>query len=175
MHHSVEQLRVEPKQSKSAKKREFLELQYLGVQLIGLSADQLLEMGLDDVLVDAIVTASGISSHGARRRQKQLIGKLMKVVDPVPIREALDALTQNSRQSKANFKLAESWRDRIVECGHSSLKRFFEASGTTNPALASLVNDLERAGSEVERRTVRRNIFRQIHNDLAAGVKNTTA
>ena len=78
------------KPSKSAKKRETHALQYLGEQLIDLSVEQLLDIGLDDILMDAIVAAKSISAHGALKRQKQLIGKLMRRVDSAPIAAALD-------------------------------------------------------------------------------------
>ena len=80
---------MQEKTSKSAKKREHLSLQVLGEQLIGFQEAQLRAMHLDGELLDAIVLASKIKSHSALRRQRQLIGKLMKHVDPEPIRAAL--------------------------------------------------------------------------------------
>ena len=160
------ELSMQDKKSKSAKKREHLALQVLGEQLIGLPETTLRDMPLDDSLLDAIIAASGITSHSAFRRQRQLIGKLMKHADPEPIQAALDALTQDSRQSKVNFKQAEEWRDKVVTGGQPLLENFFEVTGRTNRELVSLVNDLDRARTEKQRRTLRRNIFRQIHSDL---------
>lgn len=157
---------MQEKKSKSAKKREHLALQILGEQLIGLSEMQLRNMSLDDQLLEAINTASTITSHSALRRQRQLIGKLMKRIDPEPVRAALDALTRDSRQSKIAFKQAEEWRDRIVAGGHPLLESFFEVTGRTNSALIALVNDLARARTATQRHTARRNIFRQVHNEL---------
>jgi ribosome-associated protein len=64
------------KPSKSARKRAYLALQKLGRE--------------------AVMEARGIKAHGALRRQKQYIGKLMGRVDPEPIREALERLRRNS-------------------------------------------------------------------------------
>lgn len=166
---------MEVKQSKSAKKRAYLELQVLGEQLIGFPEEQLHAMQLDDSLVHAIVTASSIKSHGALRRQRQLIGKLMKYADLEPIREALNAIQQSSQQSKQNFKRAEEWRDRIVRDGSDGLRQFFSATGIENSELSSLVSDHERARTESIRRTLRRSIFRQVHNDLNVAGNNSTA
>ena len=80
------------KPSKTAKKREVLALQALGEQLIELTAEQLREMELPENLFDAITAASSIKSRGARRRQCQLVGKLMRSVDPEPIRRAIEDL-----------------------------------------------------------------------------------
>lgn len=153
--------------SKSAKKREHLALQVLGERLIGLPEAQLRDMSLDDELLEAIVAAATISSHSALRRQRQLIGKLMRRVDPEPVRAALDTLTQDSRQSGLNFKQAEEWRDRIVGGGRTVLEDLFAETGRENSALESLLEDLDRARTEQQRRIVRRSIFRQIHTELS--------
>ena len=158
---------MQEKLSKSAKKREHLTLQVLGEQLIGLAEAQLRDMSLDEELLEAIVLASTITSHSALRRQRQLIGRLMRRVDPEPVRAALEALTQDSRQSRKNFKQAEHWRDRIVAGGSPVLDEFFAVTGRKNSTLVSLLEDLGRARTEQQRRTVRRSIFRQVHTELS--------
>jgi ribosome-associated protein len=82
------------KPSKSAKKREYLALQKLGEDLIGLNEPDLRKMELDEDLLEAVLEARRIKSHGALRRQKQYIGKLMRHVDPEPIRAAMTRLCQ---------------------------------------------------------------------------------
>ncbi len=83
---------TELKPSKSARKREFHALQKLGEDLIKLKEPDLLDMGLDEDLLEAVLAARRIKSHSALRRQKQYIGKLMRKVDPEPIRAALSRL-----------------------------------------------------------------------------------
>lgn len=51
-------------------------------------------MDLDEDLLAAVLDAKKIKSHGALRRQKQYIGKLMGQVDPEPIRAAIARLCQ---------------------------------------------------------------------------------
>jgi ribosome-associated protein len=75
-------------------------LQSLGERLIDLNAEQLASITLDDQLLQAVRTAQGTKSHGALRRQKQLIGKLMRQVDPEPIRIALHAFGREGRLEK---------------------------------------------------------------------------
>ncbi|MGB5490310.1 MAG: ribosome biogenesis factor YjgA [Woeseiaceae bacterium] len=82
------------KPSKSAKKREYLALQKLGEDLIGLNEPDLRKMELDEDLLEAVLEARRIKSRGALRRQKQYIGKLMRHVDPEPIRAAMTRLCQ---------------------------------------------------------------------------------
>jgi ribosome-associated protein len=81
------------KPSKSARKRAYLALQKLGEELISLREAELLSMPLEEDLLEAIMEARQIKSHGALKRQKQYIGKLMGALDdPEPIREALARL-----------------------------------------------------------------------------------
>lgn len=84
------------KPSKSARKRAYIALQKLGEELITLRESDLQAMPLDEELRDAVLEARRIKAHGALRRQKQYIGKLMGRIDPDPIREALTRLRRNS-------------------------------------------------------------------------------
>jgi ribosome-associated protein len=71
-------------------------MQKLGEELITLRESDLQAMPLDEELRDAVLEARRIKAHGALRRQKQYIGKLMGRIDPEPIREALERLRRNS-------------------------------------------------------------------------------
>ena len=82
----------ESKPSKSARKREYLALQKLGEELVTLRESDLRSMPLDEDLLEAVQEARHIKAHGALRRQKQYIGKLMRHVDPEPINAALERL-----------------------------------------------------------------------------------
>ena len=84
------------KPSKSARKRAYLALQKLGEELITLRESDLQAMPLGEELRDAVLEARRINAHGALRRQKQYIGKLMGRIDPEPIREALERLRRSS-------------------------------------------------------------------------------
>lgn len=83
---------TELKPSKSALKREYIALQKLGEELISLKESDLQGLPLDDNLHEAIMEAQQIKAHGALRRQKQYIGKLMRHIDPEPLRVAVAKL-----------------------------------------------------------------------------------
>ena len=155
-------------------KREFIAMQELGEKLIDLTTDQLNSIGLDESLLAAVLDARTIKSHGALRRQKQLIGKLMRETDPQPIREALDRFSQQDRVDKDQFKRAESWRDRIVNEGAPALAEFSEATGSASRKLQSLVKSLQATAGESGRRRIRRQIFREIHRQLSGGMQSDT-
>jgi len=68
--------------SKSQRKRDAHALQALGVQLVALSATQLARLELPEALHEAVLAAQRMRSHGARTRQIQYIGKLMRQLEP---------------------------------------------------------------------------------------------
>jgi len=67
-------------------------LQKLGEELITLNASDLDSLPLDDSLREAVLQARQMKAHGALRRQKQYIGKLMRHIDPEPVRSELAKL-----------------------------------------------------------------------------------
>lgn len=160
---------TEAKPSKSARKREHLELQKLGEALIPLSDGELEPMPLDERLLEAIRAARGMRSHGALRRQKQLIGKLMRGADVQAIRAVLDARNSAGLADKQRFAAAERWRDRLVAEGRTALPAFAEATGRDDDGLAGLLDELERAAGEKQLKHIRKQLFRRIHALLAEG------
>jgi len=159
------------KPSKSALKREHIARQSLGESLIDLSPEQLASIPLDDDLRDAIVAATTMRSRGALRRQKQLIGKLMRNIDTAPIEAALAAATRTDRRAKATFRRAESWRDRLMADGAAALEQFSSEIGHENPELRALLADLPHCRSRDERRQLGRRVFRLIHAELQTEVQ----
>ncbi|MDX1404716.1 MAG: ribosome biogenesis factor YjgA [Woeseiaceae bacterium] len=155
------------KPSKSALKREVLALQALGEQLIDLTGEQLAALSLDERLLEAIKEAQGIKSRGALRRQKQLIGKLMRQVDPEPIRRALEAQNSGERMSRELFRQSERWRDRIASEGLAALQEYFEFVGVENRELERQLRAHDAARDDKARRIARRRMFKEVHNDLA--------
>ena len=78
--------------SKSQRKRDAQALQALGGQLVTLSAAQLARLALPQALHEAVVAAQRMRSHGARSRQTQYIGKLMRQLDPSVLSRVRTAL-----------------------------------------------------------------------------------
>jgi ribosome-associated protein len=159
---------VDSKPSKTARKREQLELQKLGERLIELNPEELLRLPLEERLSDAIRQAQRIKSNSALRRQRQYIGKLMRQVDATPIREALDEVTRKSRTDKRLFAQAESWRDRIASEGTAAIEAFRQATNNSADELPALFEELERASNDRARRIARRKLFRAINDVLVA-------
>jgi ribosome-associated protein len=90
------------------------ELQSLGEALVQLSAPRLTALGLPERLADAIEQARAIGKHEARRRQMQYIGRLMRDVDPDPIRAHLAHWGEAPAAEKARLAAVERWRERLL-------------------------------------------------------------
>lgn len=101
--------------SKTQRKRQMHALQALGETLVALPAERLAELELPEALRDALLHVRQISKWGARRRQMQYIGKLMREVDATAIRARLDAWKHAAARDVARLHRAEHWRDRLLE------------------------------------------------------------
>ena len=109
--------------SKSELKRRMLALQELGEALVSLSDKQLATIPMpDERLEEAIREARQIRSNSARKRHLQYIGKLMRDIDPDPIRRALDGLHQQQRQANQDFHQLENLRDDVLRAGSSGVE-----------------------------------------------------
>jgi len=103
------------RRSKTKAKEEVEALQDLGKRLVGVGNDRLKKLDIPESLLDAVLEAKKINSHGALRRQMQYIGKLMRDVDTDPIQEMLDELDGISNKANARFHALEKLRDRLIE------------------------------------------------------------
>jgi ribosome-associated protein len=117
-----EQDEADERPSKSSRKRAAHAAQDLGVELAGLRDSQLEALDLPEKLKDAVRALRSITSRVAGARQRQYIGKLMRDIDPEPIRAALSARSQVDAQETERFKRVESWRDRLVSEGSAALE-----------------------------------------------------
>jgi len=154
---------TETKPSKSSRKREHLALQKLGERLIALKEIELADLPIDDDLRLAVLAAARMNSRGALRRQKQLIGKLMRHVDPASLRVELAKLGADDRAAKRLFARAESWRDRAVIEGTIALDALEAESGQADDQLRQLLDELAKAPHEDAERAIRRRIFGRIY------------
>ncbi|WP_295626508.1 ribosome biogenesis factor YjgA [uncultured Nitrosomonas sp.] len=105
--------------SKTQRKKDMHALQEIGEQLVELDPKKLTEFDLPETLKDAIQQARSIQKHGARRRQLQYIGRLMRNVDALPIQQKLDSWRQVSVHQTARLHQLERWRERLLSEEHA--------------------------------------------------------
>ncbi len=116
--------------SKSQQKREAEALRKIGVELIALSMEKLDLLPLSDGLKRAIIEARALKSHGAIRRQAQLIGKLMRSAPYEEIIAAYSELQAEDSAQTARFHDVEHWRERLIHDGKAALTVLIQAYPT---------------------------------------------
>jgi len=104
--------------SRSARKRASDELQALGEQVAALPAGTIASLPLSERFADALLEAKRLKSFGARRRQAQYLGKLMRSLDEdalATVRAAVSAAQAPSAEQSALLHRAEQIRDALLE------------------------------------------------------------
>jgi ribosome-associated protein len=142
--------------SKTRRKQESHDLQSLGEALLELPDDQLGSLGLGEPLVDALRASRRIKSHEARRRQMQLIGKLMRTADVELARAAvLERQLGRARDSLALHQ-AERWRAELIADDSATTRFAAEHPGADLQRLRALVRSARKdAASAPELRSGR--------------------
>ena len=100
--------------SKSQRKRDMDALQDMGQELTELSKDTLKKLTLPDDLRAAVLECKRLTAHGAIRRQRQYIGRIMRSLDPEPIQAQLAALRGENDRHSAWLHSLERQRDRLL-------------------------------------------------------------
>ncbi|CND38418.1 ribosome biogenesis factor YjgA [Yersinia enterocolitica] len=111
--------------SKSEIKRDAEALKDLGTELVELGKNALEKIPLDEDLLAAVELAQKIKKEG-RRRQIQLIGKMLRARDVEPIQTALDKLKNRHNQQVSLFHKLVLLRDRLVEEGDDAIPTVLE-------------------------------------------------
>jgi ribosome-associated protein len=138
----------EERVSKTRRKQEMHALQALGAALVEIPDAQLASMQLPEKLAHAVREAKSISSHEGRRRQVQYIGRLMREIDPEPIRARLAEIEGSSATATARHRRMEQWRARLVE-DDAALTEFARAHPAADlQALRALIRNARREQKE---------------------------
>ena len=161
--------REEPERpSKSQRKRDMAALQDLGTELVMLNADQLAQIELPERLHEAITDAQRIRDFEGRRRQMQFIGKLMREIDPAPIRAKLDEWSGVARAGTAQQRLVERWRERLLADDTALTLFAAEYAGCDLQHLRSLIASIKRDRALSRTPKNFRELFRALR-DIVAG------
>jgi len=155
--------------SKSELKRQSRDLQDLGQALVDLPAAEFDALPVPEDLRDAIVAARRITSHGARVRQRLYIGKLLRNIDPEPIREALANRAEVDRQRVRREHVIEAWRDRLLADEPAAWTELVALVGADNlPQLRSLVRQARAERDAARAPSAARQLFRRLRDLLSA-------
>lgn len=109
--------------SKTQRKKESADLQALGAELVALPDGAFAALPVQDALREAMVEYRRTRSHEGRRRQMQYIGRLMREVDDVPLREAVAQARLGGARDSLQLHRAEAWRAELL-AGDEALTRW---------------------------------------------------
>ncbi len=132
---------IELPPSKTKIKQQMHDLQDIGEQLVELSKNRLKEVDLPESLYDAVREMKRITKFGARKRQMQFIGRLMREVDAAPIIAKLEVWSGKSNQHIAWLHQIERWRDRLLEDESALTELLAEHPATDAQRLRALIRN----------------------------------
>jgi ribosome-associated protein len=167
--------------SKTQLKAEADEKQALGEALLTLRADLMARLDLPDKLLDAIKDAKKITNFEGKRRQMQFIGKLMRPLDPDPIREAINEQLNGSAQLTLALHLAEQWRDKLVADDESLQQWLVEYPDTDSQQMRALIRQArkdykpEKPGEAPRHGKAYREIFQMVKEMMKAKAEGPDA
>ena len=119
--------------SRSEKKRQSIALQNMGEELTRLGPQEVKNLDLPPDLREALQLYARIGDHEGRRRQMQFIGRVMREIDPAPIRAMLDARREVSAAATAALHKAEQWRDRLLTADEAELAELVDTLLAARP------------------------------------------
>ena len=150
--------------SRTKKKEHVEELQKLGAALVALAPAQLEQLALPRDLLAAVLEAQRIGSHEARRRQLQYIGKIMRKVDPEPVRAALAVVEGRSAAARAQQRRLESWRERLIGDDGALTDYASEHPGADLQALRAAIRNARKEIAEAKPPRAQRQLFRLLRS-----------
>lgn len=149
--------------SRTQKKNQDRALQAAGESLAALAPEQIDAMDMPEELREALHFVRKTTSHGARRRQMQYIGSLMRHIDSEPLQRALDNLRFGDLQAAAKFKRIERWRDGLAAGDQSMLDEIMAAHPSTDrQRLAQLARNARKQVDAGEKTKSARTLFRYL-------------
>ena len=108
--------------SKTRLKQDATELQQLGQKLTTYSTAVLKKLSLNEVLISALEEYNRLpNSHGARRRQLQFIGKLMRDLDYDAVMKSIDDLESGHLRKKKKPSATKLLCEAILESGDAEI------------------------------------------------------
>jgi len=137
-----------------------LDLQALGVALLELGEAQLQAIEMPEKLRDALREAKRIRSHEAKRRHLQYIGRLMREVDPAPLRAKLAEIEGTSAQATARHRRLEGWRERLLADDEALTAFLGEYPGADIQALRTLIRNARKEQALAKPPRAYRELFR---------------
>ena len=168
--------------SKTQRKKEMHDLQALGKELIEMPDARLTALGMPEFLLDALLQLKRTRSHEGRRRQWQYVGKLMRRVDPEPLREAVASFKVPGARETLALHTAERWREQLLASDDALTQWMAEHPDTDAQSLRTLIRNARKEqlaaaaaqpfeGAAERKGRAYRDLFQRIKTALEAAAK----
>ncbi len=165
--------------SKTQLKKQSHDLQKLGAEMADMPAHQTDKIDMPESLREALADMRRTKSHEGRRRQLQYIGKIMRHLDPEPLREAVAAFKVPGARETLALHDAERWRDRLVAEDQAVTEWMNGHPETDVQALRTLIRNARKeltkvqaesdnAGTPLRKGRAYRDLFQLVKTGLAA-------
>jgi ribosome-associated protein len=125
--------------SKTRLKQASHELQELGEAVVALPDSRIEALEIAETLLDAIRQFKKTKTFEGRRRQMQYIGKLMRIHDVEPIRQAVTDMQLGRAKDSLALHEAERWRAELLADDEAATRWIAEHPQTDAQHLRSLV------------------------------------
>lgn len=152
--------------SKTRLKQEAKDLQDLGAALLEVPESDWLALQLPERLMEALrETRRTPPRGGARKRQLQYVGKIMREMDAQPIRDYFAQRSLNARRQIDAHHQLEQWRDRLIEEGDTAIEEFLQQhAGADRQQLRQLVRQAHRERDQNKPPKSSRALFRYLRD-----------
>ncbi|MFK7912957.1 MAG: ribosome biogenesis factor YjgA [Pseudomonadales bacterium] len=159
--------------SRSAQKRDADYRKALGIKLTTLGADQLARLDLPERLTEALTEFARLRARGAKKRQLQFIGGLMRDLDPEPVQNLIDELEGQSASVRYVQHQCERWRDRLI-AEPGALTEFIDAFPSVDrQQLRQRVDKARKAAPEPQHKRAMRELFRLLKDPIELAAAET--
>lgn len=162
---------LDERPSKTRLKQAMHELQDLGEDLVRLPDSRFERLELPESLVTAVQDYKRTRSHEGRRRQMQYIGKLMRQIDPEPVREAVAEMKLGRAVDSLALHEAEQWRTELLADEAALTRWMADHPDSDAQQLRSLIRAARKdAAATPEQRSGRayRELFQYLKGQLVA-------
>jgi ribosome-associated protein len=155
--------------SRSAKRREALDVLKLAKELAVLTGERLAGLEMPDDIREQILECQRIRSHIAHKRQLQFLAKVMRAHEEAlpPLRAALHAEQDLKRLQSAEHKRIERWRKRLLAEGDEAFASFCDSVGQFDrQGLRQALKRASSAQTDEQRHGAERQVFRMVKQAL---------
>jgi len=159
--------------SKTALKAEDRARQDLGAAMAELPPARLAALDMPDELRQAVGDYKSITAHGAKKRQRKYLGRLLRNLDIEPFEREVENFAAGNKAEARALHRVERWRDELIADDQALTRWLDEHPETDVQHLRSLIRGARRhaAASSVSERhgRVYRELFRFIRDHLKPG------